>query len=62
MESPRSLLELCEHKAKEWSEEELWLYHRTLRDVSPWLNAQGTSMHHQIIDEIKRRNGAPETF
>ncbi|WP_438444812.1 hypothetical protein [Gorillibacterium sp. sgz5001074] len=59
---PRSLLELSEHKARSWSDDELWHHHRMLSDVSPWLNAQGTSMHHQIIDEIKRRNGDSATF
>lgn len=62
MEKPRSLLELSERKAGSWSNEELWSHHRVLSDVSPWLNAQGTAMHHQIIDEIKRRNGESETF
>lgn len=51
----RSLLELSELKAEQWTQEELYHHHRVLRDVSPWLNAQGNTIHHQIIDEIKRR-------
>lgn len=56
MDNPRNLLELSQLKAANWTSEELWLHHRALADVSPWLNAQGTAFHHQIIDEIKRRN------
>lgn len=57
MDQERSLLELAELKAGKWTEEELWHHHRVLSDVSPWLNAQGNAIHHQIIDEIKRRKG-----
>jgi len=26
--------------------------------VSPWLNAQGVSLHHQVIDELMGRDKA----
>lgn len=62
MEKHRSLLELSELKAPDWTSEELWHHHRVLSDVSPWLNAQGNAIHHQVIDEIKRRSGENQTF
>jgi hypothetical protein len=57
MDNQRTLLELSELKTNTWSSEELWHQHRVLSDVSPWLNAQGTAIHHQVIDEIKKRTG-----
>jgi len=56
----RSLLELCELKPSEWTLQDLKRQHRILRDVSPWLNAQGNAIHHQIIDEICRRGPCPD--
>jgi hypothetical protein len=62
MEKQRGLLELSELKAYSWTSEELWHHHRVLSDVSPWLNAQGNAIHHQVINEIKRRNDETKTF
>ncbi|MEC0229666.1 hypothetical protein [Paenibacillus alba] len=42
-------------KPSEWTEIELQFNHRTMSDLSPWLNEQGTHIHSQIIHELERR-------
>jgi hypothetical protein len=46
-------LELIE--LSHWEKQELMTHHRTFSDLSPWLNAQGVSLHHKIINEIEER-------
>jgi hypothetical protein len=53
----RHLFELSSLSPSDWSEEELGYHHRAMSELSPWLNAQGTYMHSQIIQEIERRGG-----
>ncbi|WP_199622338.1 hypothetical protein [Paenibacillus alkalitolerans] len=55
----RLLQDLTDVVLNEWSDEELRRYDSVLSDVSPWLNSQGVSLHHQVIDERKRRIGGP---
>ncbi|WP_281890207.1 hypothetical protein [Paenibacillus sp. YYML68] len=51
----RRIHELNDLKADAWSSEELHYHQRVMSDLSPWLNAQGTAMLSQIIQEIERR-------
>jgi hypothetical protein len=57
----RLLQELMDIEIKHWSQEELREYHYVLSDVSPWLNSQGVSLHHQLINELMARD-MPSTF
>lgn|GEM_PF-2803024 len=54
---PRTLHVLSSLATAQWTAEELAYHHRTMSELSPWLNAQGTHIHGQIIQEITRRGG-----
>lgn len=51
----RSIHELTELKTPEWTGDELRYHQRTMSDLSPWLNAQGSAILAQIIQELERR-------
>lgn len=53
----RQLHDLSTLGTAAWSDEELGYHHRVMSELSPWLNAQGTHIHSQIIQEIERRGG-----
>jgi len=55
-EKLRLLQELADVPLGEWTEAELREYHYVLADVSPWLNSQGVSLHHQVINELIDRD------
>lgn len=52
----RRIHELNDLKTSVWTEEELHYHQRVMSDLSPWLNAQGTAMLSQIIQEIQKRD------
>lgn len=56
IEKIRLLQELTAVELKDWTQEELREYHYVLSDVSPWLNSQGVSLHHQVINELMERD------
>jgi hypothetical protein len=56
MSRVRLLQELMNVEIKYWSEEELREHHYVLTDVSPILNSQGVSLHHQVINELMERD------
>ncbi|MBN2910456.1 cytosolic protein [Polycladomyces sp. WAk] len=39
----------------QWTDEELAFQHAVFSQLAPLMNAQGVSLHHQIIAEIERR-------
>ncbi|ANE45431.1 hypothetical protein SY83_02810 [Paenibacillus swuensis] len=53
----RPFQELMDTQMEEWQQHELEYHHSQMSDYSPWLNAQGTSLHGQIIKEIVNRGG-----
>jgi len=53
----RRLDELTGVPLSEWEPHELSQHHFSLSQLTPWLNAQGVSLHHQLIEEIERRGG-----
>ncbi|WP_248929739.1 hypothetical protein [Paenibacillus hamazuiensis] len=55
MQQIRRIHELNDRKTSEWTSEELHYHQRVMSDLSPWLNAQGTAMLNQIIDELVER-------
>ncbi|WP_197035542.1 hypothetical protein [Paenibacillus sp. UNC451MF] len=52
----RRIHELNDVKTSGWTGEELHYHQRVMSDLSPWLNAQGTAMLSQIIQEIQKRD------
>jgi hypothetical protein len=53
----RDLEELSAVPLAEWELEELSFHHFMMSQMSPWMNAQGVSLHQQLIAEIERRGG-----
>ena len=53
----RDLHELSSIQTREWTKDELAYHHVIMSELSPWLNAQGTHIHSQIIQEIESRGG-----
>lgn len=52
----RRIHELDQVDLSAWTSEELHYHQRVMNDLSPWLNAQGTAMLGQIIQEIQKRD------
>lgn len=42
---------------REWKDSELAFFHHALQQVTPYLNAEGQTMHREIIEEIEARGG-----
>lgn len=40
-----------------WKDSELAFFHHSLQQMTPYLNAEGQSIHQQIIKEIEARGG-----
>jgi hypothetical protein len=53
----RNLHTLSSLPAAAWTQQELAYHHKVMSELSPWLNAQGTHIHGQIIQEIEARGG-----
>jgi hypothetical protein len=53
----RDLDELSMIPLAEWDLEELSYHHYMMAQLSPLMNAQGVSLHHDLIKEIERRGG-----
>lgn len=53
----RHIDELSMIPLTEWDLEELSYHHFMMAQMAPWMNQQGVSFHHQLIEEIKRRGG-----
>ncbi|MDR6225828.1 hypothetical protein [Desmospora profundinema] len=53
----RNLDELINIPLSQWEREELAYHHFAMSQLSPLMNVQGISLHHQLIEEIERRGG-----
>ncbi|RLQ92373.1 hypothetical protein [Falsibacillus albus] len=53
----RDMTELSMLSKKDWKESELEYFHHSLQQMVPYLNAEGQSIHKQIIEEIESRGG-----
>lgn len=51
----RTLDELTGVPVPQWELNELTWHHLAMSQMSPLMNSQGVSLHHQIIQEIERR-------
>ncbi|MDF0725923.1 hypothetical protein PY093_04245 [Cytobacillus sp. S13-E01] len=53
----RDMTELTMMSKTDWKDSELMFYHHSLQQVVPYLNAEGQSLHREIIEEIEARGG-----
>ncbi|TES52503.1 hypothetical protein [Halalkalibacterium halodurans] len=53
----RDMTELSMMKKTEWTDKELAYFHHGLQQMMPYLNAEGATIHREIIEEIERRGG-----
>jgi hypothetical protein len=53
----RNLDELMMVPLSEWEMEELAYHHFAMAQLSPLMNVEGVSLHHQLVEEIERRGG-----
>ncbi|MFS0784684.1 hypothetical protein [Bacillus sp. 1P06AnD] len=53
----RDMTELSMLKKSDWKDQELQYFHHSLQQIVPYLNAEGQSIHQQIIKEIENRGG-----
>ncbi|WP_413375085.1 hypothetical protein [Alkalihalobacillus sp. 1P02AB] len=57
MHEGRDMTELSMLPKSEWTKEELAFFHYNLQQMVPYLNAEGSSIHREIIEEIEARGG-----
>ncbi|MCA1060748.1 hypothetical protein LCL96_17560 [Rossellomorea aquimaris] len=53
----RDMTELSMISKDEWKESELAFFHHSLQQIVPYLNAEGQSIHREIVEEIENRGG-----
>ncbi|WP_050614057.1 hypothetical protein [Bacillus testis] len=53
----RDMAELSMLKKSDWKDRELQYFHHSLQQIVPYLNAEGQSIHQEIIKEIEKRGG-----
>jgi hypothetical protein len=53
----RDMTELSMIPKSEWNESELAFFHKSLQQITPYLNSEGATIHREIIKEIEARGG-----
>jgi hypothetical protein len=53
----RDMTELSMMPKTDWRESELAFFHKSLQQISPYLNSEGVTIHREIIKEIEARGG-----
>ena len=53
----RDMTELSMMKKSDWENSELAYFHHSLQQMVPYLNAEGQTIHTEIVKEIERRGG-----
>lgn len=53
----RDMTELSMIPKTEWQDNELAFFHHSLQQIMDYLNAEGRSIHNEIITEIENRGG-----
>ncbi|RBW68130.1 cytosolic protein [Bacillus taeanensis] len=51
----RDMTELSMIPKTEWQDSELAFFHHGLQQMTPYLNSEGVTIHHEIIEEIEDR-------
>ncbi|MDE3838022.1 hypothetical protein C0966_01205 [Bacillus methanolicus] len=57
----RDMTELSMMPKTEWENSELAFFHHSLQQIMPYLNAEGQTIHREIVKEIERRGGLERT-
>ncbi|MED1562564.1 hypothetical protein AJ85_06010 [Alkalihalobacillus alcalophilus ATCC 27647 = CGMCC 1.3604] len=60
MHDRRDMTELSMLPKNEWTKQELAYFHYNLQQMVPYLNAEGATIHREIIEEIEARGGLNE--
>jgi hypothetical protein len=53
----RDMTELSMLPKSEWTDSELAYFHHSFQQIAPYLNAEGQTLHREIIEEIEARGG-----
>ncbi|AEH49225.1 hypothetical protein [Parageobacillus thermoglucosidasius] len=53
----RDMTELSMIPKSEWKDSELAFFHHSLQQMAPYLNAEGLTIHREIMEEIEARGG-----
>jgi hypothetical protein len=53
----RDMTELTMVSKSQWSDEELAFFHRSLQQITPYLNSEGVTIRRDIVKEIENRGG-----
>ncbi|UJW57135.1 cytosolic protein [Bacillus sp. A116_S68] len=53
----RDMAELTMTPKTEWTEKELAYFHYLFQQISPYLSAEGVTIHREIVEEIMARDG-----
>jgi hypothetical protein len=53
----RDLTELGMIPKTKWRDSELAFFHHALQQMTPYLNAEGQTIHREVIEEIEARGG-----
>ncbi|WP_043930927.1 hypothetical protein [Bacillus sp. EB01] len=53
----RDMTELTMMPKSDWEDSELAFFHHSLQQVVPYLNAEGQTIHREIVEEIEKRGG-----
>ena len=56
MYTGRDMTELSMMSIEQWTEDELAYFHHGLQQMTPYLNSEGVTIHHEIIKEIEARH------
>ncbi|WP_027410692.1 hypothetical protein [Anoxybacteroides tepidamans] len=53
----RDMTELSMIPKSKWKDSELAFFHHSFQQIAPYLNAEGQTIHREIIEEIEARGG-----
>ncbi|WP_394582968.1 hypothetical protein [Cytobacillus firmus] len=53
----RDMTELSMMSKSDWKDSELSFYHHSFQQIMPYLNAEGQTIHREIVEEIENRGG-----
>ncbi|WP_026690858.1 hypothetical protein [Alteribacter aurantiacus] len=53
----RDMTELSMMGKTDWTDKELAFFHHNLQQIAPYLNAEGVTIHREIVKEIMSRGG-----
>lgn len=56
----RDMTELSTLTKTKWTKKELAYFHQLFQQISPYISAEGHSIHREIVDEIISRGGLPK--